>query len=83
MVTAEINHLLLTVTFLHVTLFNFVNAYKRFGGTCNIYLLHPENYRLQVPLNCQCRITRRHTVKMLSVTKTPYLTSLVLLEFLC
>jgi len=43
MVTAEINHLLLTLTFLHVKLFNFVNAYKLFGGTCNIYLLHPEN----------------------------------------
>jgi hypothetical protein len=42
MVTAEINHLLLTVTFLHVKLFNFVNAYKHFGGTCNIYL-HTEN----------------------------------------
>jgi len=43
MVMAEINHLLPTLTFLHVKLFNFVNAHKRFGGTCNIYLLHPEN----------------------------------------
>lgn len=43
MVTAEINHLLLTITFLHVKLFNLVNAYKRFVETYNIYLLHPEN----------------------------------------
>jgi hypothetical protein len=42
MVTAEINHLL-TVTFLRVTLFNFVNAYQRFGETCKIYLFYPEN----------------------------------------
>jgi hypothetical protein len=39
MVTAEINYLLLTVALLHVTLFNFVNAYKRFGGTCNISII--------------------------------------------
>lgn len=43
MVTAEINRLLLTITFIHVKLFNLVNTYKRFDETCNIYLLRPEN----------------------------------------